>query len=218
MKRQPAFGFVSIVLVATASIAPSRLSAQVSSITPQEPTTLGEIFRVDQVTGAPSALEHVKVKPQKVGQTRSGVFQPRENIVDFYIEGAASAVAFKAAESQQFVIRLMRPEDRYGRELSAEEVRKHIVLTRLVVRNVKSRDERLVSQTSLPFDVQAFGKLTTGLDAKKSDRTAQSFRLTPQVALTPGEYLISIRGTHNFELIANGLVGNEDLAFRITER
>ena len=57
MKCQSAFGFISIVLVATASIAPSRLLAQVSSLIPQEPTTLGVIFRVDQVTGAPSALD-----------------------------------------------------------------------------------------------------------------------------------------------------------------
>ncbi|HTC63445.1 MAG TPA: hypothetical protein VK709_11430 [Candidatus Saccharimonadales bacterium] len=208
---------ISIVLVATTLISPTSLAAQVSSLTPQEPATLGEIFRVDQSTGAPSVLEQVKVKQQKVGQTRSGIFQPRENLVDFYIEGAASTAAFKAAESQRFVIRLMSPEDKYGRELNAEEVRKHIVLTRLVVRNVKSRDERLVSQTSLPFEIQAFGKLTTGLDPKKPDRAAQSFLITPKVALTPGEYLISMRGTHNFELIANGLVGNEDLAFRITD-
>ena len=211
-------GIISILFVAAALMPPSRLAAQVSSPTPQEPTTLGEIFRVDQLTGGPAALEHVKVKQQKVGQTRSGVFQPRENLVDFYVEGAASPVAFKAGESQQFVIRLMSPEDRYGRELNAGEVRKHIVFTRLVVRNVKSRDERLVTQTSLPFDVQPYGQSTVGLDAKKPERTAQSFRLTPQTALTPGEYLLSIRGTHNFELIANGLVGNEDLAFRITER
>jgi hypothetical protein len=194
------------------------LAAQVSSLTVQEPTTLGEIFRIDQLTGAPAALEHVKVKQQKVGQTRSGVFQPREDVVDFFIEGAASSVAFKSGEAQQFVIRLMSPEDRYGRELSAEEVRKHIVLTRLVVRNVKSRDERLVTQASLPFDVQSYGQSKVGMDPKKPDRTTQSFRLTPLTTLTPGEYLISIRGTHNFELIANGLVGNEDLAFRITER
>jgi hypothetical protein len=217
MRRISIVWIVPSVLVATASMSSSRLAAQVSSINPQEPATLAEIFRVDQRTGALAALEHVKVRQQKVGQTRSGIFQPREDVVDFYMDGAASTVAFKAAEAQQFVIRLLSPEDRYGRELSAEEVRKHIVLTRLVVRNVKSREERIVTQANLALDVLPYGQSTAGLDFKKPDRTAQSFRLTPQAALTPGEYLISIRGTHNFELIANGLVGNEDLAFRITE-
>jgi hypothetical protein len=218
MRRISIAWIVSTWLLAIISISPGRLAAQVSSTTPQEPATLGEIFRVDQVTGAPATLEHVKVKQQKVGQTGSGRLQPREDVVDFYIEGAASTAAFKAGEAQQFVIRLMSPEDRYGRELNAEEVRKHIVLTRLLVRNVKSAEDRFVTKTTIPFDIQAYGQSTAGLDSKKPDRTAQSFRLTPQSTLTPGEYLVSIRGTHNFELIANGLVGNEDLAFRIIER
>jgi hypothetical protein len=70
----------------------------------------------------------------------------------------------------------------------------------------------------IPLDVQTYGQLTLGLDPKGPDRAAQSFRLTPHIALTPGEYLILLRGTHNFELIANGLAGNEDWAFEIVQR
>jgi hypothetical protein len=209
----------SIALAAMASISPRLATAQAPSVTVHEPTTLGEIFRVDPSTGAPAALERVKVKNLKVGQTRQpGIFQPREDVVDFYIEGVASPVVFKADEPQQFVIRLMSPEDKYGRELNSAEVLKHIGLMRLVVQDIRKHDDRFLTKTMIPLDVQPYGQSTPGLDAKKPDRTAQSFRLTPHIALTPGEYLISIRGTHNFELIANGLVGNEDLAFRITER
>jgi hypothetical protein len=43
-------------------------------------------------------------KQHKIGQTRSpGIFQPLENAVDFYIEGAASPVVFKAGEPQRIV-------------------------------------------------------------------------------------------------------------------
>jgi len=218
MKPIPFVWFVPMLLVATISIAPSQLAAQATSVTPQEPTTLGEIFRVDPSTGAPTALERVKIKNLKVGQTRQpGIFQPLENVVDFYIEGVTSTVAFQAGDPQQFVIRLMSPEDKYGRELNAAEVLKHIGLMRLVVQDIKKHDDRFLTKTMIPLDVQPYGQPTTGLDAKKPDRTAQSFRLIPHVALTPGEYLILLRGTHNFELIANGLAGNEDWAFKIVQ-
>jgi hypothetical protein len=208
-----------MVLVATASMSSSRLTSQAPSAMPQEPTTLGEFFRIDPATGAPAALEHVKVKNLRVGQTRQpGIFQPVEDVEDFYIEGVASPVVFKAAEPQQFVIRLMSPGDRYGRELNSAEVLKHIGLMRLVVQNIRKHDERFLTTTMIPLDVQTYGQLTLGVDPKKPDRAAQSFRLTPHIALTPGQYLILIRGTHNFELVANGLVGNEDWAFEIVQR
>jgi hypothetical protein len=174
---------------------------------------------MNRATGTPAALEHVKVKNLKVRQTRQpGIFQPLEHVVDFYIEGVASPVVFKADEPQQFVIRLMSPGDRYGRELNSEEVLKHIGLMRLVVQNIRKHDDRFLTKPMIPLDVQTYGQLTLGLDPKGPDRAAQSFRLTPHIALTPGEYLILIRGTHNFELIANGLAGNEDWAFEIVQR
>ena len=219
MKRVSFVCMVPMVLVATASMSSSGLTTQAPSATPQEPTTLGELFRIDQATGVPAALERVKVKNLKVGQTREpGFLQPREDVVDFYIEGVASPVVFKAGEPQQFVIRLMSPGDRYGRELNSAEVLKHIGLMRLVVQNIRKHDDRFLTKAMIPLDVQTYGQLTLGLDPKKPDRAAQSFRLTPHIALTPGEYLILMRGTHNFELIANGLVGNEDWAFEIVQR
>lgn len=219
MKRLSFLRIAPIVLVAAASMSSSQLASQAPSVTPQEPATLGEFFHIDQATGAPATLERVKIKEQKAGPIRSqGIFQPREQMVDFYIEGGASPVVFKAGEPQLFVIRLMSPADQYGRELNSEEVRKHIGLTRLVVQNVKTHEERFLTKTNIPLDVQTYGQSSPGLDPKKPDRSAQSFRLTPHIALTPGEYQIWIRGTHNFELVSNGLVGNGDWAFGIVER
>ena len=219
MKRVSFVWIAAMVFVATASMSSSRLASQAPTATPQEPTTLGEIFRIDQATGAPAALERVKVKNLKVGQTRQpGFLQPLEDVVDFYIEGVASPVVFKAGEPQQFVIRLMSPGDRYGRELNSAEVLMHIGLMQLAVQTIRKHDERFLTKTMIPMDVQSYGQSTLSLDPKKPDCAAQSFRLTPHIALTPGEYLILMRGTHNFELIANGLAGNEDWAFEIVQR
>jgi hypothetical protein len=221
MKRASFIWIAPMLFAATASMSSSQLTSQAPSASarPQEPATLGELLRIDQATGAPAALERVKVKNLKVGQTRQpGIFQPLEDVVDFYIEGVASPVVFKAGEPQQFVIRLMSPGDHYGRELNSAEVLKHIGLMQLAVQDIRKHDDRFLSKTMIPLDVQPYGHPTTGLDAKKPDRTAQSFRLTPHIALTPGEYLIMIRGTHNFELIANGLAGREDWAFGIVQR
>jgi hypothetical protein len=219
MKRASFVWIAPMVLVATASMSSSRLASQAPSATPQEPTTLGELFRIDQATGAPAVLERVKVKNLKVGQTRQpGFLQPLEDVVDFYIEGVASPVVFKAGEPQQFVIRLMSPRDRYGRELNSAEVLMHIGLMQLAVQMIRKHDERFLTKTMIPMDVQSYGQSTLSLDPKKPDCAAQSFRLTPHIALTPGEYLILMRGTHNFELIANGLAGNEDWAFEIVQR
>ena len=219
MRRVSTVWIGPMLLMATALISPSLMTSQTHSADPQEPTTLGKFFRIDQATGAPTALGSVKVKEQKAGPIRSqGVFKPHVQMVDFYVEGRASLVTFKTGEPQQFVIRLMSPGDRYGRELNSEEVQKHIGLTRLVMQSVKTHDERVLTTTNIPLDVQTSGQSTLGLDPQKPDRAAQTFRLTPQSALTPGEYLIWIKGTHNFELIANGLVGDENWAFRIEER
>ena len=219
MNRVSFVWIAPMALMAMASTPSTRLASQERLAAPQEPATLGEMFHIDQTTGAPAALERVKIKEQKAGPIRSdGIIKPREQMVDFYIEGGASPVVFKSGEPQMFVIRLMSPGDRYGSELNSEEVRKHIGLTRLVVQNVKTHDERFLTKTNIPLDVQAYGQLTLGLDSKNAGRSAQSFRLTPHVALTSGEYQIWIRGTHNFELVSNGLVGDEDWAFSIVER
>jgi hypothetical protein len=58
--------FVVVTAPAFAQVPSSRLTSQAASATPQEPTTLCELFRIDQATGAPVALERAKVKVHAV--------------------------------------------------------------------------------------------------------------------------------------------------------
>lgn len=90
----------ALLLVATASMSPGWLNCQTPSITPQEPSTLGEFFRVDQATGAPIPLEQVKIKQLEGPIQGGGFLKPRVQTVESYIEGVASPVAFKAGEPQ----------------------------------------------------------------------------------------------------------------------
>jgi len=105
-----------MALVATASMSSSQLTSQSPSAAPKEPTTLGALFRIDQATGTPVALEPVKLKVLNGRDFSGGFLKPRERMVAYYIEGGASPVTFKAGEPQRFVIRLMSPGDRYGME------------------------------------------------------------------------------------------------------
>jgi hypothetical protein len=167
------------------------LTGQATSVTPQEPPTFGELFRIDPATGTPTPLERVEVK---------GVYVKR-SVVEFYFEGSASPVSFKAGEPLQFAIRLMSPGDRNDGELNAKEVQRHIRLGRLTVQHFKKQgDVRMLTLGAILLNVQSYGLLTSGLDPKKPDRVAQSFRLTPDIALTPGEYHIWIGGMHDHEL------------------
>ena len=63
-----------MILSAAASMSPGRLACQVHSITPQEPPTFGEFFRVDQTTGAPTRLEPVQVKSRRQTKRMDEVF------------------------------------------------------------------------------------------------------------------------------------------------
>lgn len=209
MRRISTVWIASMLLAAAASMSPRQLTSQVAPITLQEPPTLGELFNADQATGVLTPLEHVKLK-KLAGPIRSGGFlQPRIQMVELYFEGGASPVAFKAGQPPQFVVRLMNPVDRYGRELTKEEVSKHFALMRLVVQNDKNHVERFLSKTTIPVDIKVLGALKLGLDRGHPDRTAQSFLLTPQIPLVPGEYQIWVAGMHDYELVANGLVGEE---------
>jgi hypothetical protein len=189
------------------------LTGQATSVTPQEPTTLGELFRIDPATGTLTPLERVEVK---------GV-QVKGRMVEFGIEGSASPVSFRAGEPLQFAIRLMSPGDGTGRELNAEEVLRHIRLGPLVVQHFKKLgDERMLTVATLGVNVQTYGQLTRGLDPRKPDRVAQSFRLTPQRALAPGQYDICIGGMHDNELEIGRhkyrVRGTEHWAFEIIAR
>jgi hypothetical protein len=204
-----------MILAVAASMSPARLACQATPVAPQEPPTLGEFFRVDRATGAPTPLELAKIKNALV-LTGDG----RE--VEFYFEGSASTVTFKAGEPQQFVIRLIVPGDNSGKDLSTAEVRMHVALGPLLVQNLgkgkKSVVGRFVTKTEIPFDIEPFGQSTLGLDPKNPARAAQSFLLTPSVLLTPGKYQIGIRGVHDFEFVHNGLFGREYWAFDIVAR
>jgi hypothetical protein len=207
----------AMLLAAAASMSPARLICQTPSITPQQPRSLGEFFRVDRATGAPTPLEHVKIK------TFAAQIKGLTQMDEFYIEGVASQVQFKAGEPQQFVISLMSPGDSWGKDLSTAEVRMHIGLGPLLVQDtVNERRKpvvgRFVTKTAIPFDIEPFGQPTLGLDPKNPARAAQSFLLTPSVPLTPGHYQIGIVGVRNFELVHNALFGKEIWAFDIVAR
>ena len=189
------------------------LTGQATSVTPQEPPTLGEFFRIDPATGTLTPLERVEVKGVQVKGRR----------VEFGIEGSASPASFKAGEPLQFAVRLMSPGDGTGRELNAEEVLGHIRLGPLVVQHFKKLgDERMLTVATLGLNVQTYGQLTRGLDPRKPDRVAQSFRLTPQRALAPGQYDICIGGMHDNELEIGRhkyrVRGTEHWAFEIIAR
>jgi len=213
MRRISTICIAAMLLVATASMSPSQLTGQATSVTPQEPPTLGELFGIDQATGTPTPLERVEVKGVALNLRK----------VEFGIEGSASPVSFKASEPLQFAIRLMSRGDRNDGELNAKEVQRHIRLGRLVVQHFKKGGyERILTLGTIGFNVQTYGLLTRGLDPRKPDRVAQSFRLTPDIALTPGQYQIWINGMHDFELDthfhSSYASGGEHWAFEIIAR
>ncbi len=218
MRRISTFWIASMLIVAAASISRSKLIGQATSVTVQEPPTLGELFYADKSTGALSPLEHVKPK-RLAGRIQSGGFlQPRVQRVELYFQGGCSSVAYKAGQPVHFLVRLMSPADRYGQKLTKEEVSKHFALGRLVVQDVKNQEARFLTKAAVPLDVEAIGAPKFGLDLKHPEREAQSFLLTPTISLTPGEYQIWTAGTHDYELVANSLVGEEHWAFDIVAR
>jgi hypothetical protein len=215
MSRDPTISIAAMILVAAASMSSARLACQAAPVTPQEPPTLDEFFRVDRATGAPTPLERMKM--QKVaGPVQKGGIQ----MVESYIEGVASPVQFKAGEPQQFVIRLMSPGDSQGKDLTAAEVRLHFGLGPLLVQQFgrKSVVGRFATTTFIPFGIESFGQSTLGLDPKNPARPARSFLLTPNVPLAPGHYQIWIGGFHNFDLVRNPFSGMERWAFDIVAR
>ena len=218
MRRISTVWIASMLLVAAASWSPGQLSGQASPITVQEPPILGELFYADGSTGALTPLEHVKPK-RLAGRIKSGGFlQPRVQMVELYFEGGTSSVAYKAGQPLHFLVRLLSPADRYGQKLTKEEVSRHFALARLVVQDVKNQQGRFLTKATIPLDVEAIGAPRVGLDLQHPDREAQSFLLTPNLSLAPGEYQIWSAGTHDNELIANFLVGEEHWAFGIVQR
>jgi hypothetical protein len=205
---------------ATAPSARPASSGPSSPATPaassiQEPAALGELYGVSRTTGGLVSLERVQMKEQKVGGARSqGIFKPSVQDFSYYFEGSASPVTFKAGDPPAFAIRLMGPVDRYGKDATADEAQKHFLLTKLQ----SEGGRRYITKVDVQFDVKTYGTPTPGLDPRRASRAAVSFELTPRSALGPGEYVILLAGTHDFEFIANFLASSDRWAFAIADR
>jgi len=198
--------------VAALPPAPNGPAAGATSI--QEPTALGELYAVSRSTGGLVSLERVQMKERKVGNVRSqGVFKPSVQDYAYYFDGGSSPVTLREGEPQKFAIRLLGP-DRGGRPATADEAQKHFLLTKLQ----SDEGRRYITRVDVQFDVRSYGAPTPGLDPRKPDQVATSFELTPRSPLGPGEYVILLAGTHNFQFIGNYQASSDRWAFAITDR
>ena len=198
---------------APASAPPSPPPLPAASL--HEPAVLGEVFGLSLATGVPVPLERVRMRDSKVGGPRSqGAFRSQVQDYTFYFEGASSPAAFKAGESVVLAVRMLGAADRWGKDATPAEVQKHVVLTRLQV----AEGRRYLTKVDIPLDIQTYGKPTPGMDARKPDRYAVSFQLTPRTPLVPGEYVVYMAGMENAAFIANLNVGGERWAFSVVDR
>ena len=185
---------------------PSAASSAVPA-TPQEPGAPGELFFVT-ATGGLTALERVRLREAKA--TRSGSRQD----IEYYFEGSSSPVVIRAGEPQSFAIRMMGGGNRGGRAATPEEAQKHFLLTKL-----QSADgRRYLTKVDVQFDVRTYGRSAPGVDPKRFERLATSLQLTPRTMLAPGEYVIYLAGTANFEFVSNMSTGGDRWAFAIVGR
>jgi len=173
----------------------------------QEPGAPGELFFVTG-TGGLTALERVRLRETKANASGS-----KANI-EFYFDGSSSPVVIRAGEPQSFAIRMLGGGNRGGRAPTPEEAQKHFLLTKL-----QSADgRRYLTRVDVQFDVRSYGRPTPGLDPKRFERLATSFQLTPRTLLAPGEYVIYMAGTANFEFVGNMSTGGDRWAFAIVDR
>jgi len=185
---------------------PTAASAAVST-TVQEPGVPGELFFVT-ATGGLTALERVRLREAKANRSRS------QQDIEFYFEGSSSPVVIRAGDPQSFAIRMMGGGGRWGKAATPEEAQKHFLLTKL-----QSADgRRYLTRVDVQFDVRTFGRPTPGLDPKRFERLATSLQLTPRTMLAPGEYVIYMAGTANFEFVGNLSTGGDRWAFAIVDR
>jgi hypothetical protein len=185
---------------------PPAASAAVPT-TLQEPGVPGELFFVTS-SGGLTALERVRLREAKANRSRS------QQDIEFYLEGSSSPVVIRAGEPQSFAIRMMGGGGRWGKAPTPEEAQKHFLLTKL-----QSADgRRYLTKVDVQFDVRAFGRPTPGLDPKRFERLATSLQLTPRTMLAPGEYVIYMAGTANFEFVGNLSTGGDRWAFAVVDR
>jgi len=200
----------------TSSIAaPSASSDATATGALAEPSVAGEMFGVVASTGALKPLERVRMNTRKVGNARSqGTFKGSVQDYAYYFDGGSSPVTFAAGEPLRFVIRMMGPVSRSGREATPEEAQKHFLLTRLEAEG----GVRYITKTDVQFDVRSYGRPRAGLDSRRPAREAGSFVLTPRTVLAPGQYVILMAGTSNFEFIGDYNSGADRWAFAIVGR
>jgi hypothetical protein len=185
---------------------PPAASAAVPT-TLQEPGVPGELFFVT-ASGGLTALERVRLREAKANRSRS------QQDIEFYLEGSSSPVVIRTGEPQSFAIRMMGGGGRWGKAPTPEEAQKHFLLTKL-----QSADgRRYLTKVDVQFDVRTFGRPTPGLDPKRFERLATSLQLTPRTMLAPGEYVIYMAGTANFEFVGNLSTGGDRWAFAIVDR
>jgi len=186
--------------------APSTTTAASPAI-PQEPAAPGELFFVTP-SGSLTGLERVRLRETKAGRSRA------QQDIEFYFDGAGSPVVLKAGEPQSFAIRMMGGGGRWSKEPTAAEAQKHFLLTKL-----QSADgRRYLTKVDVQFDVKTFGRPAPGLDPKRFERLATSFQLMPRTVLGPGQYVIYMAGTTNFEFVSNLSTGGDRWAFAIADR
>lgn len=187
--------------------APASTTTAASPAIPQEPAAPGELFFVT-TAGTLTGLERVRLREAKAGRSRA------QQDIEFYVDGAGSPVVFKAGEPQSFAIRMMGGGGRWSKEPTAAEAQKHFLLTKL-----QSADgRRYLTKVDVQFDVKTFGRPAPGLDPKRFERLATSFQLMPRTVLGPGEYVIYMAGTTNFEFVSNLSTGGDRWAFAIADR
>jgi hypothetical protein len=200
-----------------ASAAPSHAAAATPTPVPAtipEPALAGDLFSVSPA-GTLTNLERVRMRERKVGGARSqGMFKPSVQDYAYYFDGSTSPVTVKAGDPQVFVIRMMAPTSRWGKEPTADEAQKHFLLTKLQ----SEEGRRYLTKVDVQFDARSYGRPTPGLDPKRYERAAVSFQLTPRIVLEPGEYVVLMAGTSNSEFIANLKSGADRWAFAIVER
>ena len=206
--------------MAPAVVPPSPPSPPPPPVTPApapatlpEPGTAGELYLVGP-SGTLRPLERVRMRDRKVGGARSqGMFKPSVQDFAYYFEGGSSQVTSKAGDPQVFVIRMLGPSSRWGKEPTPDEAQKHFLLTKLQ----SEEGRRYLTKVDVQFDVRSYGRATPGLDPKKFERVAVSFQLTPRSVLGPGEYVVLMAGTDNLQFIGNLSAGADRWAFAIVE-
>ena len=169
-----------VLVLAVASLAgslrPVSAFAQ-AAVTPQTPSVGGEVFRVDNVTGALSPLESAGVRKEGSGK------------VSCYLEGAHSPITLRSTESLVFAVR----QDGSARDM--EVFRKMSRgLYQLEALFINDKDRRYATKKFVPMDGAPFGEFISGVDPKRSKDVGQAFWFKPKTALPPGEYALSLGG------------------------